>query len=70
MNFTGNFLVLTGAAFLYITCCIGLGLVISVLCRTQIAAMLITFVSLMPPMLFSGEAWFCSTRWPRFMCLP
>jgi ABC-2 type transport system permease protein len=55
VNFTGNFLVLTGAAFLYITCCIGLGLVISVLCRTQIAAMLITFVSLMTPsMLFSG----------------
>ncbi len=55
VNFVGSFLVLTGAAFLYITCCIGLGLVISVLCRTQIAAMLITFVSLMTPsMLFSG----------------
>ncbi len=55
VNFAGSFLVLTAAAFLYITCCIGLGLVISVLCRTQIAAMLITFVSLMTPsMLFSG----------------
>jgi ABC-type multidrug transport system permease subunit len=55
VNFVGSFLVLTGAALLYITCCIGLGLVISVLCRTQIAAMLITFVALMTPsMLFSG----------------
>lgn len=55
VDFTGNVLVLTGAAFLYITCCIGLGLVISVFCRTQIAAMLIAFVSLMTPsMLFSG----------------
>ncbi len=54
-TFIGSFLVLTAAAFLYITCCIGLGLVISVLCRTQIAAMLVTFVSLMTPsMLFSG----------------
>lgn len=55
VTFAGSFLVLTGAAVLYITCCIGLGLVISVLCRTQIAAMLIAFVSLMTPsMLFSG----------------
>lgn len=55
VTFTGNFLVLTAAALVYIPCCIGLGLVISVLCRTQIAAMLITFVSLMTPsVLFSG----------------
>jgi len=55
VRFVGNFFVLTLAAFLYIACCIGLGLVISVFCRTQVAAMLITFVSLMTPsLLFSG----------------
>jgi ABC-2 type transport system permease protein len=55
VRFVGNFLVLTVAALLYITCCIGLGLVISVFCKTQVAAMLITFVGMMTPsMLFSG----------------
>jgi ABC-2 type transport system permease protein len=55
VRFVGNFLVLTLAALLYINCCIGLGLVISVFCKTQVAAMLITFVGLMTPsMLFSG----------------
>ncbi|MBZ5502024.1 MAG: ABC transporter permease [Acidobacteriia bacterium] len=55
VRFVGNFFVLTLAALLYICCCVGLGLVISVLCRTQVAAILITFVGLMTPsMLFSG----------------
>jgi ABC-2 type transport system permease protein len=55
VRFVGSFLVLTLAALLYIACCIGLGLVISVFCRTQVAAMLVTFVALMTPsMLFSG----------------
>lgn len=55
VRFVGNFPVLTLAALLYITCCIGLGLVISVFCKTQVAAMLVTFVALMTPsMLFSG----------------
>jgi ABC-2 type transport system permease protein len=55
VRFAGNFLVLTLAALLYISCCIGFGLVISVFCRTQVAAILITFVGLMTPsMLFSG----------------
>jgi ABC-2 type transport system permease protein len=55
VRFAGNFLVLTLAALLYIACCVGLGLVISVFCKTQVAAMLITFVGLMTPsMLFSG----------------
>ncbi len=55
VRFVGNLFVLTLAALLYISCCVGLGLVISVLCRTQVAAMLITFVGLMTPsMLFSG----------------
>lgn len=55
VRFIGNFFVLTLAATLFICCCIGLGLVISVSCKTQVAAMLITFVGLMTPsMLFSG----------------
>jgi len=54
-RFVGSFFVLTLAALLYIACCIGVGLVISVFCKTQVAAMLITFVALMTPsMLFSG----------------
>jgi ABC-type multidrug transport system permease subunit len=55
VRFVGNFLVLTVSALLYITCCVGLGLVISVLSKTQVAAMLATFIGLMTPsMLFSG----------------
>jgi ABC-2 type transport system permease protein len=55
VRFVGNFLVLTLAALLYISCCIGFGLIISVFCKTQVAAMLVTFVALMTPsILFSG----------------
>lgn len=55
VRFVGNVAVLTTAALLYITACIGFGLVISVFCRTQVAAMLVTFIALMTPsMLFSG----------------
>jgi ABC-2 type transport system permease protein len=55
VRFVGSFPVLTLAALLYISCCIGFGLVISVFCKTQVAAMLVTFVALMTPsMLFSG----------------
>lgn len=55
VRFVGNFLVLTLASLLYITCCVGLGLVISVFTRTQVAAMLVTFIALMTPsMMFSG----------------
>lgn len=55
VRFVGDFAVLTVAALLYITACIGFGLVISVFCRTQVAAMLVTFIALMTPsMLFSG----------------
>ncbi|MBZ5702382.1 MAG: ABC transporter permease [Acidobacteriia bacterium] len=55
VRFVGNFFVLTLAALLYITCCIGVGLVISVFCKTQVAAMLATFVAMMTPsLMFSG----------------
>lgn len=55
VRFVGSFFVLTIAALLYIACCVGLGLVISVFSRTQVAAMLLTFIGLMTPsMMFSG----------------
>jgi ABC-2 type transport system permease protein len=55
VRFVGNPLVLTAAALLYITASVGFGLLISVFCSTQVAAMLITFIALMTPsLLFSG----------------
>ncbi len=55
VRFVGDPLVMTAAALLYITASIGLGLVISVLCSTQITAMLVTFLALMTPsIMFSG----------------
>ena len=55
VRFVGSVFVLTAAAFLYIIASVGVGLVISVFCRTQVAAMLITFIGMMTPsMLFSG----------------
>ncbi len=55
VRFVGNPLVLTAAALLYITACIGVGLLISVFATSQTFAMLIAFISLMTPsILFSG----------------
>ena len=55
VRFVGNPVVLTAAALLYITASVGFGLLISVFCSTQVAAMLITFIGLMTPsILFSG----------------
>jgi ABC-2 type transport system permease protein len=55
VRFVGNPLVLTAAALLYITASVGFGLVISVYTRTQVTAMLVTFIGLMTPsLLFSG----------------
>jgi ABC-2 type transport system permease protein len=55
VRFVGSPLVLTAAALLYIVASVGVGLVISVFCRTQVAAMLVTFIGMMTPsMLFSG----------------
>ena len=55
VRFVGNFFVLTLGAILYISCCIGFGLLISVICKTQVAAMFLTFISLMTPsIIFSG----------------
>jgi ABC-2 type transport system permease protein len=55
VRFVGDPFVLTAAALLYITASIGFGLLISVFCSTQVAAMLVTFIALMTPsILFSG----------------
>jgi ABC-2 type transport system permease protein len=55
VRFVGNPFVLTAAALLYITASVGFGLLISVFCSTQVAAMLVTFIGLMTPsILFSG----------------
>ena len=49
VRFIGDFWVLSSAALLYSICSIGIGLLISVLTKTQLAAMLITFLSTMTP---------------------
>ena len=55
VRFVGNPFVLTAGALLYIAASVGFGLLISVFCSTQVAAMLVTFIALMTPsMLFSG----------------
>jgi ABC-2 type transport system permease protein len=55
VRFVGSPLVLSAGALLYITASVGFGLLISVFCTTQVAAMLVTFIALMTPsILFSG----------------
>ncbi len=44
VRFTGSFLVLTAGALLYAVCTIGIGLLISILTRSQLAAMFTTFL--------------------------
>jgi ABC-type multidrug transport system permease subunit len=44
VRFTGSFGVLTAGALLYSVCTIGIGLLISILSRTQLAAMFVTFL--------------------------
>ena len=45
----GSFLFLSSAALLYCTCTIGIGLVFSVIARTQLVAMLMTFLATITP---------------------
>jgi len=55
VRFTGSFLLLSAGALLYIASTVGLGLCISVLSRSQIAAMLLSFIVIMlPSFMFSG----------------
>ena len=55
VRFVGSAWVLSGGALLYSICTIGIGLLISALTRTQLAAMLATFlVAVAPAFTFSG----------------
>ncbi|MEW6133419.1 MAG: ABC transporter permease [Pseudomonadota bacterium] len=49
VRFVGSFWVLSAGALLYSACTIGIGVMFSVLMRTQLAAMLITFLTTMTP---------------------
>lgn len=49
VRFIGSFWLLSASALLYSVCTIGIGLLISVLTRTQLAAMLITFLATITP---------------------
>ena len=53
--FRGNLALLTGAAIVYVFCTVGIGLFVSTITRSQVAAMLLALVvTLMPSALFSG----------------
>ncbi|MBV1907342.1 MAG: ABC transporter permease [Pseudomonadales bacterium] len=53
--FVGSFLVLSVAAFLYCICTVGIGLLFSIITRTQLAAMLLTFLlTITPAFNYSG----------------
>lgn len=53
--FKGNIAVFFAASMLFVLCSVGIGLVISLLVRTQMAALLITIViAMVPTLLFSG----------------
>ncbi|HEX6268938.1 MAG TPA: ABC transporter permease [Anaerolineales bacterium] len=53
--FRGSLFLFIAASALYVLCMVGIGLLVSTLTRTQVAAMLLAFVlTLMPSMLFSG----------------
>jgi len=49
VRFIGSFLFLSSAALLYSTCTIGIGLVFSVISRSQLVAMLVTFLATITP---------------------
>ncbi|MCS7279841.1 MAG: ABC transporter permease [Thermodesulfobacteriaceae bacterium] len=54
-KFIGNFWILSLASFFYISCTVGLGLLISTFTKTQISAMLIAFITtVVPSYLYSG----------------
>ncbi len=53
--FRGSFAFFAAATMLYVVCTTGIGLVVSVLVRTQVAAMVVTaIVTLIPALLYSG----------------
>lgn len=54
-KFIGSFIFLTFATILYLFCTVGIGILVSVLAKTQITAMLIAFLgSIIPSFIYSG----------------
>lgn len=54
-KFIGSFIFLTLATILYLFCTVGIGILVSVLAKTQITAMLIAFLgSIIPSFIYSG----------------
>ena len=54
-KFIGNFIALSISSFLYISCTVGLGFLISSFTKTQITAMLLAFIlAVLPSYLYSG----------------
>lgn len=49
VRFVGSVAVLSLSAFLYAVCTIGIGLLFSILVRTQLAAMILTFLATVTP---------------------
>jgi ABC-2 type transport system permease protein len=55
VRFVGSFPLLAAGALLYIFCTLGIGMLISILTRSQLSAMLITFVAtILPSFIYSG----------------
>jgi ABC-type multidrug transport system permease subunit len=55
VRFVGSFFILSGGALLYSICTVGIGLMISAVTRTQLAAMMATFLgAVAPAFTFSG----------------
>jgi ABC-2 type transport system permease protein/ribosome-dependent ATPase len=53
--FKGDLLFFFGASIIYVTCTTGIGLLVSLFARTQVAAMMITVVvTIVPAVLYSG----------------
>lgn len=53
--FKGDFLFFLGASVIYVTCTTGIGLLVSLLVRTQVAAMIMTaIITVVPSVLYSG----------------
>lgn len=54
-KFTGSFLFLTFSTIIYLFCTVGVGVLISILAKTQITAMLIAFIgTIIPSFIYSG----------------
>ncbi len=54
VHIAGNMLLLIGLAFIFVFSSLGLGLIISTIARTQLQAMLMSFMVMLPSVLLSG----------------